>query len=65
MWLVIAPFLDEAIEQILAGMAAVPQVAVILGRHRAVIKELETRHFQGLLGGDVVGNMRCCAEAPL
>ena len=53
MWPVIAPHLDEAIEQILAGMATVPQVAVILGRHRAVIKELETRHFQGLLGGDV------------
>jgi Protoglobin len=53
MWPVIAPHLDEAIEQILAGMATVPQVAVILGRHRNVIKELEARHFQGLLGGDL------------
>ncbi len=50
-WPVVAPHLDEAIDRILDAMARVPQVASTVAAHGNLIRKLETRHFQALLGG--------------
>jgi methyl-accepting chemotaxis protein len=50
-WPVIAPCLDGAIEEVLTATAKLPHIAEIVAGKRALIKELETTHFETLLGG--------------
>jgi methyl-accepting chemotaxis protein len=50
MWPVIAPSLDGAIEEILTAAAKLPHIADVIAGKRALIKQLETSHFEALLG---------------
>src|SRR5437588_11941923 len=50
-WSVIAPNLEGAIDDALAATKALPHIAAIVIRHRDLIKQLETSHFEALLGG--------------
>ena len=54
-WPLIEPRLDAAIDEILASTKTIPQVAAIVGKHRDLIKRLETSHFQALLSGNLDG----------
>jgi len=50
-WPIIAPRLDQAIDDLLAALKRLPHVAAVVDRHRDLIKRLETAHFEALLGG--------------
>jgi methyl-accepting chemotaxis protein len=50
-WPVIAPRLEGAIDEVLAATQVLPHIAEIIVRHRDLIKQLETSHFEALLGG--------------
>src|ERR1700719_320800 len=52
-WPVIAPRLDEAIGDILAGMENMPGVAEILHRNRELVGKLEAAHIAALFGGNL------------
>ena len=49
----IAPRLEEAIDDILAGTKNVPHVAEIVIQNRDLIRKLEAAHFETLLGGNL------------
>jgi methyl-accepting chemotaxis protein len=55
MWPVIAPRLEEAIDDILAAADKIPHIAPVIAKHRDLIKALEASHFQALLGGGLDG----------
>jgi methyl-accepting chemotaxis protein len=50
-WPLIAPNLDNAIEEVLAATGKLPHIAAIIASKREVIKQLETSHYEALLGG--------------
>ena len=52
-WPVIAPRLEAAIDDILAGTKNVPHVAEIVIQNRDLIRKLEAAHFEILLGGNL------------
>jgi hypothetical protein len=52
-WPIIAPHLEGAIAEILAGTKYVPQVDEIVRQNWDSIRELELTHFRALFGGDL------------
>jgi methyl-accepting chemotaxis protein len=52
-WPIIAPHLESAIAEILAGTKYVPQVDEIVRQNWDSIRELELTHFQALFSGDL------------
>ncbi len=52
-WPVIAPRLDEAIDDILAAAGNLPLISEIIAQHREAIRELEAVHFKALLNGNL------------
>jgi methyl-accepting chemotaxis protein len=50
-WQVIAPNLDNAIEEVLTAAGKLPHIADVIASKRALIKQLEASHFEALLGG--------------
>src|SRR3984885_9595247 len=50
-WPVIAPNLDNAIEEVLTAAGKLPHIADVIASKRALIRELEAAHFEALLGG--------------
>ena len=56
LWPVIAPHLQEAIDEILAAAAKLPFISEVVAEHRDFIKKLETMHFEALLNGNLDGN---------
>jgi methyl-accepting chemotaxis protein len=55
-WPVIAPSLDKAIEEVLAAAGKLPHIAAIIAGKRDMLKQLETSHFEALLGGGLDSN---------
>jgi len=54
-WPLIAPNLDGAIDDLLSQIKMLPHVAPVIARHRDLIKQLETAHFEALLSGGLDG----------
>jgi methyl-accepting chemotaxis protein len=52
-WPVIAPRLDEAIDDILAAAAKLPFISEVIAQHRDTIRQLESVHFEALLNGNL------------
>ena len=52
-WPVIAPHLDEAIDDILAAAAKMPFISEVIAQHHEAIKGLESVHFEALLNGNL------------
>jgi methyl-accepting chemotaxis protein len=52
-WPLIAPNLDKAIDDLLTGVGMLPHVAAVIARHRDLIRQLETAHFEALLSGEL------------
>ena len=52
-WPAIAPHLEAAIDDILAGMKIVPGVAQIVAQNGELIRKLEASHFAALFGGNL------------
>jgi methyl-accepting chemotaxis protein len=50
-WPVIAPNLDNAIEEVLTAAGKLPHIAEVVASKRDLIKQLEASHFEALLGG--------------
>jgi len=59
-WPVIAPHLEQAIDEFIAATRVLPHVAAIIARNKHLIKRLELAHFQTLLSGELDGR---CAES--
>ena len=52
-WPVIAPHLEQAIDEILEATASLPIVSEVVAQHRDLIKKLEAVHFTALLNGNL------------
>jgi methyl-accepting chemotaxis protein len=52
-WPILAPHLAGAIEEIVAKVAMLPAVRESVTRNASQIREIETRHFEALLGGQL------------
>ena len=50
-WPLIAPHLDNAIDELLAAVGKLPHIAEIIAGKKEMIKQLEASHYQALLGG--------------
>jgi methyl-accepting chemotaxis protein len=50
-WPLIAPTIDGAIDELLVAIKLLPHIRVAIERHRDLIKQLETSHFEALLSG--------------
>ncbi len=50
-WPVIAPDLDNVIEEVLTATGKLPHIADIVAGKRALLKQLEASHFEALLSG--------------
>jgi len=51
-WPVIAPTLEQAIDQNIAAANRLPHIGPIIAKHAALIKKLELAHLQTLFGGN-------------
>jgi methyl-accepting chemotaxis protein len=52
-WPVVAPCLDKAIDEVMAVSQSLPHIAPLIAANRDLFKQLETSHFEALLGGDL------------
>jgi methyl-accepting chemotaxis protein len=52
-WPVIAPNLERAIDEILDAVRVLPRIGDIVVHNRALVRKLETAHFQSLLAGNL------------
>ncbi len=52
-WVVVAPLLDQAIDDFLMVAGKMPRLSEIVIPHRSLIKKLEVSHFESLLGGQL------------
>ncbi len=52
-WPIIAPHLNEAVDEILTATGNMPLVSQIVSQHRDSIKKLEAAHFEALLNGNL------------
>jgi methyl-accepting chemotaxis protein len=59
-WPVIAPHLEQAIDEFLAATKNLPHVAATIAQNKNLIKKLELAHFATLLGGKLDEH---CAES--
>ena len=50
-WPVIAPHLQQAIDEILVAAGNLPFISEVVDQHRDLIKKLESEHFEALLNG--------------
>jgi methyl-accepting chemotaxis protein len=50
-WPVIAPCLEQTIDEVLAASKFLPHIAPIVARNKDLLKQLELSHFTALLGG--------------
>ncbi len=50
-WPLIAPHLDRVIDEFVEAVAALPKIASAVDHNKDLIKKLEVRHFEALLGG--------------
>ena len=50
-WPVVAPNLEQAIDEILAATRNLPHIGKVIAQHKDLIKTLEVAHFEALLGG--------------
>jgi methyl-accepting chemotaxis protein len=54
-WPVIAPSLDQAVDEVLTAARKLPHIAAVIASKRELIKELEASHFEALLSGGLDG----------
>src|SRR5579862_886319 len=55
-WPILAPHLDEAIDQFLAAVMVLPRIREVVSRNTDYLRKLETAHFKALMGGRLDGD---------
>ena len=55
LWPTVAPYLERAVENILAATAKLPKVGPVVVQNRELMKRLELAHLEALLSGELDG----------